>query len=57
MGNYEQLIRIALYTAGGYVFGDAVANSADFQAVVGGLIAVVSFGWWAVRNYQAKKAS
>lgn len=56
MGNYEQLIRIALYTVGGYVFGDAVANSADFQAAVGGLITVGTFAWWAFRNYKTKKA-
>lgn len=56
MGNYEQLIRIALYTAGGYIFGDAIANNADFQAAVGGLIAVGSFAWWAFRNYKTKKA-
>lgn len=54
MGNYEQLIRIALYTVGGYVFGDAVANSADFQAAVGGLIAVGTFTWWFFRNRSAK---
>lgn len=55
MGNYEQLIRIALYTVGGYVFGDAVANSADFQAAVGGVISISTFAWWAISNRRAKK--
>lgn len=54
MGNYEQLIRIVLYTAGGALFGDAVANSEDFQAAIGGVISVGTFIWWAVRNRRAK---
>lgn len=55
MNNYEQLIRIVLYSAGGYLFGDAVANSADFQAAVGGVISIATFAWWAISNRRAKK--
>ncbi|MFC3074726.1 Pam3-gp28 family putative phage holin [Shinella pollutisoli] len=53
MGNYEQLIRIALYTVGGFVLGDGIANSAEYQAAVGGLIHVVTFAWWLYRNRRA----
>lgn len=50
MGSIEQLIRIGLYSLGGYVLGDGIANSAEYQAAVGGLIQVVTFAWWVYRN-------
>lgn len=42
----QQVIRIVAYAVGGYVLGDAVAQSAQFQAAVGGLISIGAFGWW-----------
>jgi hypothetical protein len=34
------------YAIGGYLLGDAVANSQQFQAAVGGLVSVGAFAWW-----------
>lgn len=53
MGSMEQLIRIGLYSIGGYVLGDAIANSAEYQAAVGGIINVGTFVWWMYRNRKA----
>lgn len=53
MSSTEQLIRIALYTLGAYILGDGVAQSAEFQAAVGGLISAGSFAWWLIRNRKA----
>lgn len=50
MSNIEQLIRISLYVGGSYFLGDAVANGEMYQAAIGGVVAVVSFGWWLVSN-------
>jgi len=44
----QQVIRIGLYAVGGYFLGDAVTEGAQFQAAVGGVIAVGSFVWWAL---------
>ena len=50
MGSMEQLIRIGLYTVGGYLLGDGVAQSAEFQGAIGGVVAIGTFAWWFVRN-------
>jgi hypothetical protein len=42
----QQLVRIVAYAVGGYLLGDAVANSEQFQAAVGGLVSVGAFAWW-----------
>jgi hypothetical protein len=39
-------VRIVAYAVGGYLLGDAVANSEQFQAAVGGLMSVGAFAWW-----------
>ena len=44
----QQVVRIVLYTLGGVVFGDGIAESELFQQAVGGLVAVFSFVWWLV---------
>lgn len=44
----QQVLRILLYTLGGWAFGDAVAQGAEFQAAVGGVLAVGAFLWWAL---------
>jgi hypothetical protein len=48
----QQLLRIVLYSAGAFLFGDAVANGSQYQALIGGVINVGSFLWWL---YQQKK--
>ena len=50
MTSVEQLIRIGLFTAGGFFLGDGVANSEMYQAAVSGLIQVGTFAWWMYRN-------
>lgn len=42
----QQVLRIALYSGGGYLFGDAVAQSEMYQAAAGGLLSVGAFLWW-----------
>lgn len=56
MSTVEQLIRIAAYTGGAFFLGQGVADGAEFQAAVGGLGALASFGWWLYSNRKAKKA-
>ena len=50
MGLFEQLARICLYIIGAVLFGDATAQSAEYQAGVGALLAGGSFVWWAWRQ-------
>ena len=50
MGLFEQLARICLYIIGAVLFGDATAQSAEYQAGVGALITGGSFVWWAWRQ-------
>jgi len=54
MSNLEQLIRIGLYVGGSYFLGDAVANGEMYQAAIGGVLNVVSFGWWFISKNAAK---
>lgn len=42
----QQVLRIILYTAGGVLFGKAVTDGAQFQGLVGGILACASFAWW-----------
>lgn len=42
----QQVVRIVAYAAGGYLLGDGVAQSAQFQAAVGGVLSVGAFVWW-----------
>lgn len=42
----QQVLRIVLYSGGGYVFGDAVANGEMYQQAVGGVLALGAFLWW-----------
>lgn len=51
----EQVIRIGMYAAGGYVFGEAVADGEMFQQAIGGAVAVGAFVWWVVFEYQRPK--
>lgn len=53
MGNFEQILRIALYHVGAYFLGDAIASGAEYQAAIGGIISVGTFAWWAYRNRKA----
>lgn len=55
MGSIEQVIRIGLYTAAGYLLGDAVAQSAEFQGAVSGLIGIGTFAWWFYKNRKVAK--
>lgn len=42
----EQLVRIILFSIGGYFFGDGVVGLEVFQAAVGGAVSIATFGWW-----------
>ena len=42
----QQVLRIVLYTLGGWLLGSDVADGALFQQALGGVMAVGSFVWW-----------
>lgn len=42
----QQLIRIAAYSGGTWVFGEGVTNGELYQQAVGGVMAVGAFLWW-----------
>lgn len=42
----QQILRIVLYAGGGALFGKAMADSAQFQALIGSLVGVAAFIWW-----------
>lgn len=44
----QQVLRIILYTVGGWVFNDAVTQSDLYQAAVGGVLSIGAFIWWYV---------
>ena len=44
----QQLIRIGGYALGSAFLGEAVADGEQFQAAIGGVVAVSSFVWWIV---------
>lgn len=49
----EQFIRIVGYSLGSYLLGDGIANSAEYQAALGGAVAIASFGWFLYRQRRA----
>lgn len=53
-GTVEQLIRILGYAVGSAVLGAGVADGEMFQAAIGGVVSLVSFGWWLVRERSVK---
>lgn len=42
----QQIIRIVLYTLGGYFLGAEVAQGPEFSAAVGGILAIGAFLWF-----------
>lgn len=54
MSNFHQLFRILLQIAAGYLLGDAVANSSEFQTAASGIISVGTFIWWYLANRKYK---
>lgn len=42
----QQVLRILLYTGGGWLFGQSVADGAMYQAAVGGILSLGAFVWW-----------
>jgi hypothetical protein len=46
----QQLVRIVLYSGGAFLFGQAVADGAQFQAFIGAVVQVIAFGWWVIRE-------
>lgn len=50
MGSIEQVIRIGLQLGAGVLLGDAIANSAETQAAIGGVVSIGTFVWWLLRN-------
>ena len=55
MSNIQQLVRILLQIAAGTLLGDAVANSAEFQAAISGVLSVGTFAWWYFANRKLAK--
>lgn len=45
-GQIQQVVRIVLYTLGGWLLGSDVADGALFQQALGGVLAVGGFVWW-----------
>ena len=56
MSSLQQLIRILLQIVAGYVLGDAIANSSEFQTALSGLISVGTFAWWYWANRKHKQS-
>lgn len=48
----QQVVRIVLYSGGGYLFGESVADGQLFQSAVGGLMSVGAFAWWLIWDRQ-----
>jgi hypothetical protein len=57
LGLGEQMIRIAMFTGGAYLFGDATVNSAEYQQFAGAVLQVAAFGWWAYRQWKTGQAA
>ncbi|MFV0512490.1 MAG: hypothetical protein ACK5MY_02470 [Jhaorihella sp.] len=57
LGTIEQLVRIVAYMVGSYLLGEGVADSEIYQTAIGGIVNVVSFLWWLVRERQTKSAA
>ncbi|WP_156379693.1 hypothetical protein [Rhizobium sp. Leaf383] len=55
MSEFHQLARICLQIAAGVLLGDAVANSAQFQAAISGVLSVGTFVWWYYANRKTAK--
>lgn len=55
MSTIIQLVRIIMQWAGGTLFGASVASGSDYQALVGGVVSVLSGIWWAWSQYKAIK--
>ncbi len=52
----QQIVRILLYSAGSYLFGQAVADGALFQAALAGILPVGAFFWWLFWDRNRKTA-
>ena len=50
----QQLIRIAAYAGGAFLFGQNVVDGELFQQALGGVIAVGAFVWWAFAERSKK---
>lgn len=44
----QQFLRIALYTGGGMIFGEAFMDGELVQGAIGGLLSIGAFVWWLV---------
>ncbi|MDO6967003.1 Pam3-gp28 family putative phage holin [Rhizobium alvei] len=54
MSEIEQVARIILYTVGGSIMGAGFMDSAQGQTLLGACVALVSVGWWYIRQRQDK---
>jgi hypothetical protein len=48
LGTVQQLVRIILYSVGGLLFGQGVADGDLFQQLLGASGSIVAFAWWLV---------
>lgn len=52
LGPFEQLLRMGMMAGGNAALGEGIASGDEYQAAVGGVIAIVSFVWWYIRQRQ-----
>ena len=50
LGTLEQMVRMILTWIGTFTLGEGVASGSEYQAAVGGVVAIASFIWWFIRN-------
>lgn len=55
LGTVEQMVRMILTWIGTFMLGEGVASGAEYQAAVGGAVAIASFIWWFIRNNTVQK--
>lgn len=50
LGPLEQLIRMGMNAGGAAIFGQAVTQGDLYQGAIGGVISLIAFAWWYIRN-------
>ena len=50
----QQVLRIIIFSAAGWLFGQGVTEGELFQQAVGGLLSVGAFAWWLVWEHKTE---
>lgn len=50
----QQVLRIILFAAGGYIFGADVVEGEMFNQLIGGVMAIGAFAWWLIWEKNTK---